>query len=73
MIEKITSTNYISKKFNTKNNKIVIGEGSFGTVKFALTLISPENYKTNIGDLICIKKSKHLGFKNMNNETLELN
>jgi hypothetical protein len=57
MIEKLTSCSYIIDKFDIKTNKIVIGKGSFGTLKFALTLISPENYKTNIGDLICIKKS----------------
>jgi hypothetical protein len=62
MIDKLTSSSYISSKFNLTNNKIIIGEGAFGTLKFALTLISPENYKINIGDLICIKKSKHIGF-----------
>jgi hypothetical protein len=57
MLEKLTSTSFISKKFNKENNKIIIGKGTFGILKFALTLISPENYKTNIGDLICVKKS----------------
>ncbi len=64
MIVNKTSLYYIEKKFNKNNNKIIIGQGSFGTLKFALTLISPESYKTNIGDLICVKKSKHIGFIN---------
>ena len=73
MIEKLTSYSYIKDKFDIKTNKMVIGKGSFGALKFALTLVSPENYKTNIGDLICIKKSKHIGFIKKNNEILELN
>jgi hypothetical protein len=73
MIEKITSSVGLLEKFNITNNKIIIGESSIVTFKYGLTLASPENYKTNIGDIICIKKSKHTGIINKKKEILELN
>ncbi len=58
MLKNKTSPQYIKDKFDSTNKKIVIGKGSFGKVRFALTLYSPENTKSNIGDLICVKKSE---------------
>ena len=72
MLEMASSKEYIADKIlknkqgqNTINNngkqKVIIGKGGFGTVKFALSLT--ESDKIKVGELICIKKSKEIGFK----------
>lgn len=42
--------------------------GSFGTVKFALSLL--ESDKINFGEVICIKKTKCLGNKIYNDDEI---
>ena len=58
-ISEVSLENKIAKT-NTKNkkglDKIIIGKGGFGIVKFALTLTSSGALEA--GKLICVKKTK---------------
>lgn len=75
LLENITSQGYLADKTKGQNklgqDKIVIGKGGFGTVRFAVSL--SEEKATKSGDIICIKKSKNLGqvdLENVQNSTL---
>ena len=60
-LTRITSEDFIKDKtkVDLEKKKIVIGAGSFGTVKFALCLVGDEENKISSAEVICIKKSKH--------------
>ena len=63
MLEDVSSSEYIKEKtVETINNrqKIVIGKGGFGTVKFELSLT--ESDKLKLGEIVCIKKTKEIGY-----------
>ena len=55
LIEESLGKEYLNDKM--KGNKIILGKGSFGTVKIGLSLT--ENISKPC-DLICIKKSKKI-------------
>ena len=49
-----------TKEKSIKNKKkIIIGEGGFGKVRFALSLFELDKVKA--GEVICIKKTKEIG------------
>ena len=67
MLTTIFSEDFIKDKIKPESKKqgqekLVIGAGSFGTVKFAISLVSDEQNKTSPAEVICIKKSKHVKF-----------
>ena len=60
--DKIVKNKHGQYKLNLKGRlKVIIGKGGFGTVKFALSLT--ESDKIKVGEVICVKKSKEVGFK----------
>ena len=68
MLEAISSPEYIiektekTKDLQSKKQKIVIGKGGFGTVRFALSLSESDILKP--GEVVCIKKTKEIGYEN---------
>ena len=59
MLENISSHEYIKEKtvmINNCHQKIVIGKGGFGTVRFGLSLTDTDKLKS--GEIVCIKKTK---------------
>ena len=51
---------YLQEK-RTQEDKIVIGKGAFGAVKFALSVFGDRN--VDIGQLVCVKKSSKISEK----------
>ena len=68
--EKVVLTSGVSKDFlndkRDKDQKVVLGKGAFGKVRLALSIF--ENQIVDIEQLICVKKSLHIG-KKINNKT----
>ena len=65
LVEKhIVTKSYLEDKFkkqevnDPKGDKVILGKGGFGTVKFALNLLKS---KASPGEIICIKKTEAFG------------
>jgi serine/threonine protein kinase len=53
------SEEYLNEKRNAESSKVILGEGSFGKVRLALSIFG--NLKVDIGQLVCVKKSFSIG------------
>ena len=68
------SQNYLEKiTLDSKKNKMVIGEGGCGKIRLSIALTLNELSKNgeismHIGDIICVKKTRCVGFKFDGNE-----
>jgi len=53
------SEKYLKEKRDVVNNKVIIGQGGFGKVRLALSVLG--NQIVDIGQVVCIKKSRAIG------------